>query len=100
MKNISKLDESEHLQFVGIEDLCSGDNWLNHLHLDISGSEQQSFWPIGRGTLAYKDKSFATLINFEDHLTFLSVQEDGNFGNNNIFSSSSSSSSICVWLKS
>lgn len=72
------MDDSEHVQLISIDELTADDEWLTHL--TIGEFEQQSFWPRGRAVLAHKDKNFATLVNFEDHVTFVSVQRDGNFG--------------------
>lgn len=56
-------------------------DWLKGLQLNLADYEQQSFWPIGRAVIAdTSDRRFATLINFDDHLTFVSMQNDGNFG--------------------
>lgn len=80
IKNAAQIDEKSQLEYFSVGDLQDDDIWKNQLHLDLSDYEQQSFWPFGRGLLVHKDRSCATLINFEDHLTFMSLQSDGNFG--------------------
>lgn len=80
IKGAANIDEKEDLEFFNVSDLLENDIWKNDLHLELSDYEQQSFWPLGRGLLVNKDRSCATLICFEDHLTFVSLQCDGNFG--------------------
>lgn len=80
IKSAANVGEKEDLEFLNVGDLLENDIWKCELHLDLSDYEQQSFWPLGRGLLVNKDRSCATLICFEDHLTFVSLQGDGNFG--------------------
>lgn len=47
-------------------------------------SESYPLWPNGRGIYIDGNKTLLILINEEDHVRFISVQPNGDFGKTNI----------------
>lgn len=88
----------DNIALIGIEQLRNDADWLERLQINMADYEQQSFWPTGRAMMADNvNKHSAALINFEDHLTFVSMQQDGNFGeldDNNL----NSCSLLCIFI--
>ena len=65
---INKLsdDDKEWLKSSGVVDVDVQDP-------DLAASGVYDDWPVGRGVFIEDDKKFVVLVNFEDHLKFISL---------------------------
>jgi predicted PolB exonuclease-like 3'-5' exonuclease len=64
---INKISDNdkEWLKSVGID--------IDNKDPDLVASGIYDDWPVGRGVFIEDDKKFVVLVNFEDHLKFISL---------------------------
>lgn len=83
LNNVDESLQGEYIQLQNVneEQQVELSQYLFSNNLDyLASAGVYQYWPIGRSVFLNNDKTMVIWVNNDDHLTFTSLQTDGDFG--------------------